>query len=154
MVPYKVEITDEKMLNYLASKLYDQMRNLKTKPAKHLINYRSIYLSLYWAANDHTLVVFKVDDHIIGTLAYTIVTPWYSKHSCLEEMFVLCLEPSYYGFGRVALKFLKRAAKAYGCALMETGAAMTDQPTLLENLYTKVGKSNFSYPNFVWVLPQ
>lgn len=152
-MPYKVECTDEKMLNYLASKLYDQMRNLQTRPAKHVVNYRSIYLSLYWAANDHTLVVFKVDDHIIGTLAYTIITPWYTHHRCLEEMFVLCLEPSYHGFGRVALKFLKRAAMCLGCAIMETGASMTDQPEVLRNLYTKVGKCTFNYPSFVWLMP-
>lgn len=153
MVSSKVKIIEEKTLNYLASKLYDQMRSLKTRPAKHIVDYHSIYTSLYWAANSGCLYIFKVDGHLVGALAYTIETPWYSNFRCLDEMFVMCLDPNFHGFGRIALKFLKKKAMFHGCAILKTGAAMTDTPKIIENLYKRKGKCIFSYPNFVWVLP-
>lgn len=130
------------------------MRSLTSKPAWKMADYHSIYYSLYWLADAGHLVLFKdANDSFIGVLAYDVASPWYTKYTCFEEIFVLSLDPSFHGFGRIALKWMKKKAKEIGCALLETGASMTDKPELLENLYKRHGKCTFSYPNFVWVLP-
>lgn len=153
MDPYYVNSSDLDTLKYLAAKLLDQMRSLQSKPARKLADYHSIFYTLFWLAHSHNLVIFRKGEHTVGALAYTIDTPWYTRYTCLEEVFVLELDPSFYGFGRVALKFFKETAKAYGCSLLETGASMTDKPEMLRNLYERKGKCSFSYPSFVWVMP-
>lgn len=154
MEPQFVESVDTKTVAFLASKLLEQMRSIQSKKdVGKLAEYRSIFYSLCDLARDENLVVFKDGDHIIGALAYTIEQPWYTRATCLDEVFVLQTDPNFYGFGRVALDFLKMLAKTYGCSLMETGASMTDTPEMLRNLYLKKGKCDFEYPNFVWVLP-
>ena len=154
MVATEVESTDEKTLGYIASKVFAQLRSLTSKPAWKIADFRSIVYSLYWLADAGHLVLFKdSNDKMIGVLAYDIESPWYSKFTCFEEIFVLGLDPSFVGFGRIALKWMKKKAKDSGCALFETGASMTDSPELLENLYKRHGRCTFSYPSFVWVLP-
>lgn len=151
--PHYVNSSDLKTLQYLTSKLLDQLTSLQSKPAGKFADYHSIFYSLFWLAHEQNLVVFKKEEHVVGAVAFTVDTPWYTRYTCLEEVFVLDIDPSFYGFGRVALKFLKKTAKAYGCSLLETGASMTDEPEMLRNLYEKKGKCTFSYPSFVWVLP-
>lgn len=150
----EVDANDDKTLNYIASKVFNQIRSLKSKPGSTFADLESIYYTLYWLAEAHHLILFKTPEgHNVGVLAFDIVTPWYTRYTCLTEVFVLALDPAFHGFGRVAMKYMKRRAKALGCSLMETGASMTDDPKMLENLYKRHGKCTFSYPNFVWVLP-
>lgn len=149
-----VESTDDHTLGYLASKLFTQIRSLKSKPGKSFANMEAIYKTLYWLADAKHLILFKdTNGRNVGVLAFDIVTPWYSTKTCLDEVFVLALDPSFHGFGRVAMEYLKSKAKACGCALMVTGASMTDDPKMVENLYKRHGKCSFSYPCFAWVLP-
>ena len=154
LVAIEVEQHDEKTFNYIVSRVYSEIRKLKSKPGKTFANYEAIYYSLYWVAEAKHLILFRDSKgHNVGVLAFDIVTPWYTKYTCFSELFVLGLDPAFHGFGRIALRYMKKRAKALGCTLMETGASMTDQPELLENLYKRHGKCDFSYPNFVWVLP-
>lgn len=156
LVPIEVDANNDKLLTYIASKIYDQLRSLNSKPAGKFADYTSIYYNLYWLAEAKHLILFRERDkegRNVGVLAFDVVTPWYTRYTCLDEIFVLALDPTFHGFGRTALKYMKKRAKALGCTLMETGASMTDKPKLLENLYKRHGKCTFSYPNFVWVLP-
>lgn len=155
MVSQFVGDDDLEVQRYVASKLYDQLRNLKSKPeCRYIADYHSIFYSVYWLAHNNNLVVFKKKDteSIVGVLAFSIDSPWYTRYTCLNEIFVLQTDPSYHGFGRKALEFFKETAKENGCVLIETGASMTDESKILENLYKRHGKCTFSYPNFVWVL--
>lgn len=153
MEPYYVESSDLKTIRYLTSKLLDQMRSLQSKPAGKLADFHSIYYSLFWLASEGGLVVFKEKEHIVGFVGFQLETPWYTRYTCLSEFFVLQIDPNFYGFGRVAMQFFKRYARSYGCKLLETGASMTDKPEMLRNLYERKGKCSFSYPSFVWVMP-
>lgn len=152
--PTPVDPNDDDTLNYIASKVYNEIRKLKYKPGKTFADFGSIYYSLYWIAEAGNLILFKdVQGRKVGVLAFEIVTPWYTRFTCLDEIFVLGLDPSFYGFGREALDFMKKTAKAIGCALMQTGASMTDNPKMIENLYKRHGHCAFSYPSFAWVFP-
>lgn len=154
LVAIEVEDTDDKTLDYIASKVYNEIRNLKSKPGKTFANFWAIYNSLYWVAEAKHLILFKdTNGRNVGVLAFDIVTPWYTKATCFEELFVLGLDPSFHGFGRVALDYMLKRAKGLGCSLMETGASMTDNPKMIENLYKRHGHCAFSYPNFAWVFP-
>lgn len=152
--PTQVDPNDDDTLHYIASKVYNEIRKLKSKPGKTFADFGSIYYSLYWIAEAGNLILFKdVQGRKVGVLAFEIVTPWYTRFTCLDEIFVLGLDPSFYGFGRVALDFMKKTAKDIGCALMQTGASMTDNPKMIENLYKRHGHCAFSYPSFAWVFP-
>lgn len=154
LVTIEVDSNDDKTLTYITSKIYDQLRALNSKPAGKYADYGSIYYNLYWLAEAKHLILFKdKEGRNVGVLAFNVVTPWYTRYTCLDEIFVLALDPAFHGFGRIALRCMKKKAKALGCTLMETGASMTDKPELLENLYKRHGKCTFSYPCFVWVLP-
>lgn len=154
LVSIEVDSNDDETLRYIASKVYNEIRSLHSKPGKSFAEFGAIYYSLYWIAEDRHLILFKdTNGRNVGVLAFDIVTPWYTRRTCFEELFVLGLDPSFHGFGRVALKYMKKRANDLGCALMETGASMTDKPKMIENLYKRHGKCDFTYPCFVWVLP-
>ena len=154
LVSVEVDSNDDETMRYIASKIYNEIRSLHSKPGKSFAEFGAIYYSLYWIADARHLILFKDSKgRNVGVLAYDIVTPWYTRRTCFEELFVLGLDPAFHGFGRVALKYMKKIAKGIGCALMETGASMTDKPKMIENLYKRHGKCDFTYPCFVWVLP-
>lgn len=154
LVSIEVDPNDDKTLNYIASKVYNEIRSLNSKPGKKVADLGAIYYSLYWLAEAKHLILFRdTKGHNVGVLAFDIVTPWYTRYTCFSELFVLCLDPAFHGFGRVALRYMKKRAKGLGCALMETGASMTDEPKMIENLYKRHGKCDFTYPCFAWVLP-
>lgn len=150
----EVDSWDEETIKYIASKVYNEIRKLKSKPGKTFADFESICYSLYWIADANHLILFKDSKgRNVGVLAFDIVTPWYTKRTCFEELFVLGLDPAFHGFGRVALDYMLKRAKGLGCSLMETGASMTDNPKMIENLYKRHGKCNFTYPCFGWVFP-
>lgn len=152
LVSIEVNPNDDKTLNYIASKVYNEIRSLKSKPGKNFADFGSIYYSLYWIAEAGNLILFEdVQGRKVGVLAFEIVTPWYTRSTCLDEIFVLGLDPSFYGFGRVAMNYMKKEAKDLGCSLMQTGASMTDNHKMIENLYKRHGHCAFSYPCFTWV---
>ena len=154
LVAIEVDPNDEKTLDYIASKVYHEIRELRSKPGKTFADFGSIFYSLYWVAEAKHLILFKDSKgHNVGVLAFDIVTPWYTRYTCLSEIFVLGLDPVFPGFGRVAVDYMLKRAKALGCSLMETGASMTDNPKMIENLYKRHGHCAFSYPNFAWVFP-
>lgn len=153
-MPIEVEPNDDNTLRYIASKVFDQIRSLHSKPGKAFANLGAIYYTLYCLADAKHLILFMDSKgRNVGVLAFDIVTPWYTRFTCFSEIFVLGLDPSFHGFGRVALQYMKKKSKALGCSLMETGASMTDDPKMIENLYNRHGKCTFSYPCFAWVLP-
>ena len=150
----EVDSWDEETIKYIASKVYNEIRKLKSKPGKTFADFESICYSLYWIADANHLILFKDSKgRNVGVLAFDVVTPWYTKRTCFDELFVLGLDPAFHGFGRVALNYMKKRAKGLGCALMETGASMTDDPKMIENLYKRHGKCTFMYPCFAWVFP-
>lgn len=127
---------------------------MKSKPGKTFADLGAIYYNLYWLADAKHLILFRTPEgHNVGVLAFDIVTPWYTRYTCLSEMFVLALDPTFHGFGRVAMDYMLKRAKGLGCSLMETGAAMTDKPKMIENLYKRHGHCAFTYPCFGWVFP-
>lgn len=111
-------------------------------------------------ANDAGLVCLRAcgSGGIVGVLGYTIGQPWWAKEgkTCLQELFVLQIDPAFYGFGRWAIKFFKAEAKSLGCSLLETAVSITvgSEARMAENTYMKYGKPSLSYSSFVWVLPQ
>ena len=150
----EVDPNDDDTLRYIASKVYNEIRSLHSKPGNSFAEFGAIFYSLYWIAEARHLILFKDSKgRNVGVLAYDVVTPWYTRRTCFEELFVLGLDPAFHGFGRVAMYYMRQKAKELGCSLMETGASMTDNPKMLENLYKRHGKCTFSYSNFVWVLP-
>lgn len=152
LVAIEVDPNDERTLNYISSKVYSEIRHLKSKPGKTFADFSAIHFNLYWVASAKHLILFKdTNGRNVGVLAFDIVTPWYTKATCFEELFVLGLDPSFHGFGRVALDYMLKRAKGLGCSIMETGASMTDNPKMIENLYKRHGHCAFSYPNFAWV---
>lgn len=145
---------DFKTISLIAGKLYEQIRSLKTKKGRQMVDWYSVKHSIANMAANNLLVVFNTPTgKTVGVLAYTIEIPWYSNKPVLSEIFVLQIDPEFHGFGRVALKFLKETAKKWGCALLETSVSMTDDPKPVENLYKIKGKCDFSYKSFVWYIP-
>ena len=154
LVSIEVDPNDDETMRYIASKVYNEIRSLHSKPGNSFAEFGAIYYSLYWIAEARHLILFKDSKgNKVGVLAYDVVTPWYTSRTCFEELFVLVLDPAFHGFGRVALKYMKNRANALGCSLIETGASMTDNPKMIENLYKRHGKCDFTYPCFAWVLP-
>ena len=150
----EVDSWDEETIKYIASKVYNEIRKLKSKPGKTFADFEAICYSLYWIADANHLILFRDSKgRNVGVLAYDVVTPWYTKRTCFEELFVLGLDPAFHGFGRVALDYMMKKAKGLGCSIMETGASMTDNPKMIENLYKRHGHCAFSYPCFAWVFP-
>ena len=150
----EVDPNDDETLRYISSKVYNEIRSLHSKPGNSFAEFGAIFYSLYWIAEARHLILFKDSKgRNVGVLAYDVVTPWYTRRTCFEELFVLGLDPTFHGFGRVAMYYMRQKAKELGCSLMETGASMTDKPKMIENLYKRHGKCTFSYKNFVWVLP-
>lgn len=148
-----VAIAPYENIDHLASALFDKMTALRTKPmSPKVVDVMSIKKSLRELSELGWLYKF-VDSRgfVYGYVGFTIEMPWYSNKPCLCELFILQVYG--HGFGRVALKFLKGIGKKYGCALMETGASMTDSPEELRNLYERKGRCDFTYPSFVWFLP-
>lgn len=150
----EVDSWDEETIKYIASKVYNEIRKLKSKPGKTFADFEAICYSLYWIADANHLILFRDSKgRNVGVLAYDVVTPWYTKRTGFEELFVLGLDPAFHGFGRVALNYMMKKAKGLGCSIMETGASMTDNPKMIENLYKRHGHCAFSYPCFAWVFP-
>lgn len=153
LVPLRV-LKEDMLIDSLASRLYIEMTTLKTKPLmRTVVDVVHIKRSLEELCELGGLYRFVDKDtgKVHGYLGYIIEEPWYSNKTCLSELFVL--QTYGYGFGRVAVNFLKEQAKKFGCGLMETGASMTDSPEEVKNLYVKKGKCNFTYTSFVWNLP-
>lgn len=148
----QVSFEDTSLINTISSHVYKTIR--ERKHGKAYASFKSINNAVLLMSYAESLWICKrkSDGAFIGVVAFEIDRPWWSDKTCLEEIFVIQINPSFYGFGRLALNFMKTKAKAYGCALMETGASMTDKPELLESLYHKKGKCTFTYPNFVWLM--
>lgn len=129
------------------------LKDAKTKPGAAYADFTTIYNSLIDMSYTAGLWVFETNaGHVVGAVAISVEKPWYTQKTCLEEVFVLCLDPEFHGFGRVALKFLKNKARALGCGLLLTGDALSDDQRMIENLYQRHGHCNFTYKNFVWTL--
>lgn len=155
-VEYIVKAEDTDIIEKVSFALYNQIRSLESKPGKHFADLWSIKASVAaLAAQGNLCVFYKDSDRIsmVGAVASNIVLPWYTRQTCLDEIFVIQMNPQFHGFGKVALDSLKKKAKVNGCALLQTGASMTDRPEMLRNIYERKGKCTFTYQSYVWVMP-
>ena len=151
----EVDSWDEETIKYIASKVYNEIRKLKSKPGKTFADFEAICYSLYWIADANHLILFRDSKgRNVGVLAYDVVTPWYTKHTCFEELFVLGLDPAFHGFGRVAAKWMEETAKLNHIPLLETAAALPEDPQLAKNLYMKKQGFTLEYPSFVKILKE
>lgn len=149
-----VDPKDKEKLRRYASHFYTYFTSLESKPTSKYGNFGAIMVSFLMFAEDESLYEFVTDTgHVVGLVCASVVQPWWTDKTLLEEVFVICLDPQFKGFGRVAMKFLKNKARQFGCSLMTTGNLLTDEPKKIENLYQKHGHCNFSYKNFVWLYP-
>lgn len=105
------------------------------------------------SANDcGYLDVFVAGDRIVGFILYDVSIPWWTDEPCLTEMAIFTVDPSFVGFGRIAVERLKEIASIYNCSFIHTASAICIDHKPIENLYMKKGKYHFTYPCFVYVL--
>lgn len=147
-----MKFEDGRVIIQIASRLFDLIRTRKFGAGA--TSFYAVKESVAAMAYGEQLWVCKSKDtnHILGAVAFSVVKPWWSNKTCLDELFVLRLDESCFGFGRMACDFMKKKAKAYGCSFMETGVSITDNPGAMRNTYERYGECSFSYPNFVWLL--
>lgn len=151
MTPRCLTHDESDLVRVVASAFYTKLKEAKTKPGAAYADFETIYESLMDMSYNGCLWVFETNaGHVVGSVAISVCQPWYTKKTCLEEVFVLQLDPQFHGFGRVALKFLKNKAREYGCGLLVTGDALSDDQRMIENLYQRHGHCNFTYKNYIW----
>lgn len=122
-------------------------------PFSKYAHYPTMKANIKQMVEDEELVVFetKKDKKAVGVISAKFERPWFVNGTCLCESFVLCLDPSFYGFGRVAGNWLKKAAKIGGASFVYVGSDISDNPKIIENIAVKkmgcrpVGKT-FVYP--------
>lgn len=100
------------------------------------------------------LAAFLYKGDVVGYVGYTIENPWWMSQEVFRELFVLCVSPSFHGFGRVAAKWMEETAKLNHIPLLETAAALPEDPQLAKNLYMKKQGFTLEYPSFVKILKE
>lgn len=144
------KLTDEEV-RVVAEKFYNtgKVQGAVVHPLAPLASLEHIHQTVKIANENGYLDAFVLNGHIVGVLMYDIAKPWWSDCYCLKEMFILTVDPTFKGFGRIALQRLEELAEEHGCSMIETGSAFCLEPKLITNLYMKKGNYNFTYPNFV-----
>ena len=105
-----------------------------------------IFMSISTLNHHGQIAYFYHEDKLIGAVAFTIQRDalWWCRADIVEELFVLAMDDTFHGFGRVAAQFLKDMCAANACDLVLTGTALGSN-----NSYRKVGGYSFEYPSFV-----
>lgn len=151
------KLTDAE-LRHIASTIYNGILEAGVKghplqPLAPFVSFDKIYQHIRIANNSGYLEVYAVGDHIVGIIMYDFGSPWWADVYCLKEMSVYAIDPEFVGFGRIAIKRLEELAIENDCTLIETGSAICLDPKMVENLYMKKGKYQFSYPNYIRIVP-
>lgn len=105
--------------------------------------------SLVHMSFQNRVVIFYENDEFIGILAFDVGSVWWANLITLEEDLVLCVSPTFKGFGRIAVDKLKELAKEYKAQLIVSGSIFQENPAIIANLYKKKGFKQ-SCPVFVW----
>lgn len=100
------------------------------------------------------LAAFLYKGDVVGYVGYTIENPWWMEQEVFRELFVLCVSPNFHGFGRVAARWMEETAKLNHIPLLETAAALPEDPQLAKNLYMKKQGFTLEYPSFVKILKE
>lgn len=145
-------------LRHIANTIYNGILEAGVKghalqPLTPFISFEKIYQHVRIAHNSGYLEVYAVGDHIVGVIMYDFGSPWWAAVYCLKEMLVYAIDPEFVGFGRIAIKRLEELAIENDCALIETGSAFCVDPKMVSNLYMKKGKYQFSYQNYIRIVP-
>lgn len=98
------------------------------------------------------LAAFMWRGCVVGYVGYTIENPWWMTEEVFKELFVLCVDSTFHGFGRVAAKWMEETAKLNHIHIIETAAALPEDPQMVRNLYMKKQRFTLEYPAFVKVL--
>lgn len=107
-----------------------------------------------WEANKSGMLsVWTTEDGEIGAfLMVAIGTPWWANAPVLVEESMMLFDERFAGFGRVALARMEALAEKYGCAMVHSGNILAPEDRMVENLYTRKGGFQHTYPMFVKVL--
>lgn len=95
-----------------------------------------------------------LDGTPIGAIGFHKASLWWGKEgsNVLSEEFVVSLNDSYVGFGRIAVRRLEELAVKHDCSLIMSGNLLGNTPKQTENLYMNKAKFDFSYKHFIKVL--
>lgn len=90
----------------------------------------------------------------VGAVGFSVVPVWWSKGNkpLLVEEFVISLDNSIQGFGRLAVKRLEYIASLFDCQLIMSGNLLGTTQKQTENLYMKKSGFQLNYQHFVKVV--
>jgi hypothetical protein len=156
----KCDLTIVDANNYLymiALAIRQQMifMQMEDHPFKDLVNTRSPlgFVEQLYEAEGINLFVLP-SGNPVGAIGFSKVPLWWAKDGAhiLVEEFVISLDDSYVGFGRIAVRRLEELARLHDCFAIMSGNLLGVVPKQIENLYMKKANFNFHYKNFIKVL--
>jgi hypothetical protein len=143
-------------LNKIARAINRQMQLMQSfnHPFKDLVDLNSPWdLMMLLDENEGLEVFLDSSGEPIGAIGFSKMPLWWAKEgsSVLMEEFVVSLNDSYVGFGRIAVRRLEELAKIHDCALIMSGNLLGTSPKQTENLYMKKAHFDFKYSHFLKV---
>lgn len=89
---------------------------------------------------------------LVGILCFNIDTPWWADENSrvVVENLVLCVDDTFKGFGRIAVKALDDIARKYRCTAIISGSYLTKETNMIRNMYLKQGYTQIC-PSFLKV---
>ena len=97
------------------------------------------------------VVIFYDKGLFIGITIFDVISEWWSNSKFLVEHLVLCVDPDYKGFARVAIDELERLGKEFGVEAIVAGCAFNKNSQLVTNSYKKKGFT-IVCPNYIKML--
>lgn len=122
-------------------------------PLGQFAHFPTIKANVKQMVENDEVVVFETqkDKKPVGVISARFERPWFVNGTCLCESFILCIDPKFYGFGRVATNWMKKAARSGGADFIYSSSDISKNSKMIENLAVKyshgtpVGKT-FIYP--------
>lgn len=147
------QLTTDEVL-HVSTAIYNHMTMIGAKghPLAPFVSFGNIHRTLETANRSGYLDVYVLGERIIGVIMYDFGNLWWANGACLKEMIVFTIDPDFVGFGRIALERLEELAVEHDCVLIETAGALAEDKKLMENLYTKKGGYQVTYPTFVRIV--
>ena len=137
----------------------DKLFDIKDKEGSEIVNCspskaRIRICLIFWESGGRMIVFRDTDTKaLIGLVVYSWENTWWGDNSMnvLIEHMVLCVNKSFKGFGRIAIKALERVAREKKCSAIISGSYLTKETKHIENMYKKQGFTQVC-PSFVKVL--
>lgn len=92
-----------------------------------------------FSKNGQVCEFYDKDKKFLGIMLFDVGQLWWSEEAFLIEQFVLCVQPDYHGFQRLAIQKLNALARQFNVKAICGGCLFQDNPQMVINGYRKDG---------------